>query len=438
VPNWFVEWAEVIGGRRFDLQGADRVVPTVDELQWRDKIAHLTDGFFTRLAQWFEADAGARSISPSSSLTTPEYVKRRIEENTLGSLRQSVILSPTNALAFARLATTLANQGSNKKAGPLEEAEFCARHALELDTNTTEAWRTLGAIQLKQDRTLEARQSLERALEQEPGSAASWDLMAEILEKNNQLAEAVAAYGRRIDLLPITTNGVSLERKRALLNRAHVFKRLNRLPEAGHDTCAAYGIPNRQETDNPHLIDLSAFYNAGFKGNWHADRENNDLSELPTGIQKFTNITFDVRGLVQVGNGKDQTNRFADSVSGLPVKGKLHRIHFLHAAIWGFDPVGTVIGKYVIHYADGTEEVKPLVLGKDLLDWWTQPPQSVSGEELHVAWTGKNGNSREQSTTIQLYKTTWENPRPDAEIVSIDLISAQRKAAPFLVAITVE
>jgi hypothetical protein len=318
------------------------------------------------------------------------------------------------------------------------EAEFCARYALKLDTNTTEAWRTLGAIQLKQDRAAQARQSLELALEQDPGSAASWDLMGEILEKINELGEALAAYGRRVELLPTATNGVSPERKLALLNRARVFKRLNRLPEAAADTCAAYGIPNRQEADNPHLIDLSAFYNAGFKGNWHADRENNDLSELPTGIQKFAAITFDVRGLVQLGNGKDQTNRFPDSVSGLPVKGNLHRIHFLHAAIWGLDPVGTVIGKYVIHYADGTVDVKALVLGKDLLDWWTEPPQSVSDQELQVAWTGKNGNSREQKKTIQLYKTTWENPRPDAEIVSIDLISTQRKAAPFLVAITVE
>jgi WD40 repeat protein len=439
VPNWFIEWAEVIGGRRFDQQGADRAIPTAEERQWRNKAAARTGtDFFTRLVQWFEEDPGTRSISPFSSVTAPECVKQRIKENTLLSLREAVILSPTNALAFARLATVLANQGSNGKPGPLEEAEFCARYALKQDANTAEAWRTLGAIQLKQDRAVEARQSLERALEQEPGSAASWELMGEILEKNNQLAEAVSAYGRRIDLLPITTNGVTLERKRALLNRARVFKRLNRLTEAVHDTCAAYGIPNRQEGDNPHLVDLSAFYNAGFKGNWHADRENNDLSELPTGVQKFANITFDVRGLIQVGNGKDETNRFPDSVSGLPVNGKLHRIHLLHAAIWGFDPVGTVIGKYVIHYADGTEDVKPLVLGKDLLDWWTQPPQSVSGQELQVAWTGKNGNSREQGTTIQLYKTTWENPRPDAEIVDIDLISAQRKAAPFLVAITVE
>jgi hypothetical protein len=33
---------------------------------------------------------------------------------------------------------------------------------------------------------------------------------------------------------------------------------------------------------------------------------------------------------------------------------------------------------------------------------------------------------------------TWNNPRPEEEIVSLDFVSAQQSAAPFLVAVTVE
>jgi hypothetical protein len=78
------------------------------------------------------------------------------------------------------------------------------------------------------------------------------------------------------------------------------------------------------------------------------------------------------------------------------------------------------------------------VLGKDVLDWWSKPPESDSSQELRVAWTGYNHDSRGGGITIQLYKSTWEIPRPDAEIVSMDFVSAKQTAAPFLVAITVE
>jgi hypothetical protein len=55
-----------------------------------------------------------------------------------------------------------------------------------------------------------------------------------------------------------------------------------------------------------------------------------------------------------------------------------------------------------------------------------------------VAWSGQNGKSRSSGLTIQLYKTTWENPTPEVEITSIDFTSAKRTSAPFLIAITVE
>jgi hypothetical protein len=95
---------------------------------------------------------------------------------------------------------------------------------------------------------------------------------------------------------------------------------------------------------------------------------------------------------------------------------------------------GTTVGKYVIHYEEGAPQERPIVLGID----WTKPQSNgVSGLTV-VAWSGGNGWSRSRGATIQLYKTTWENPRPEAQIVSIDFVSTQESTAPFLVAITVE
>jgi len=41
-------------------------------------------------------------------------------------------------------------------------------------------------------------------------------------------------------------------------------------------------------------------------------------------------------------------------------------------------------------------------------------------------------------TTIQLFKTTWHNPRPATEITSVDFISEMKNGAPFLIAITAD
>jgi WD40 repeat protein/serine/threonine protein kinase len=398
VPEWFVEWAESLAGRQFSPQGTDLAVQWAQTRQWRQKIDAQTDtNFFARLARWVQADVATRSISPSSLVTVPQYVQQQIAQNTLLSLGEAVQLSPSNGTAFARLAMLMKDQDPKEHPGRLEEAEFYATYAAKLDPKISETWRTLAEIQSMKTQSIKALQSIERALELQP---------------------------------------TGQERQRALLNRARIFRRLNRFDEAGTDNCAAYGIPTRPPTKDQQLVNLSAFYNASFKDNWHGDRVDNDLSELPTGIQDLNGTSFDVRGLVQFGNWKDGVNRFPEEVVGIPLEGKVLRINFLHGAIWGTGPAGTVIGKYVIHYADGSAQERPIVLGTDVLDWFEKPP--TGSGELRVAWTGQNAASREQGKTIQLYMTTWENPRPKADIASIDLVSGKQAGAPFLVAITVE
>jgi hypothetical protein len=40
--------------------------------------------------------------------------------------------------------------------------------------------------------------------------------------------------------------------------------------------------------------------------------------------------------------------------------------------------------------------------------------------------------------TTHLLKYTWENPRPEVEITTIDMVSDLIEAGPFLVAVTVD
>ena len=84
------------------------------------------------------ADRATRTISPFSSVTVPEYVQRRIAENTLESLQEAVLLSPTNGLAFARLAKQVLAQKEEANPRRVGEADFFSRYALNRSPNDAE------------------------------------------------------------------------------------------------------------------------------------------------------------------------------------------------------------------------------------------------------------------------------------------------------------
>ena len=196
------------------------------------------------------------------------------------------------------------------------------------------------------------------------------------------------------------------------------------------------GFAPRDSKATSNLINLSYWFNANLKGNWYGDATDNDLADLPAGIQVMADTSFDVRGLVQLATHVE--SNFPQRVSGIIVKGTIQRIHFLHGAIRGDnEPPGAAIGKYIMRYADGATEERPIILGQDVLDWYATPPVEEDGGPV-VAWSGTSAKSRREGETIHLYKTTWDNPRPDVEVVSLDFASVGQTAAPFLVAITIE
>jgi len=125
-------------------------------------------------------------------------------------------------------------------------------------------------------------------------------------------------------------------------------------------------------------------------------------------------------------------------VLGMRLGLSCRQIHFLHATAWGTESDGTRIATYVVHYADGGETAIPIVLGRDVCDWWRFPSRPRDAERAVVAWTGTNRWSALRNSSLRLFKSSWENPRPDVEIKTIDYVSALRRAAPFLIAITAE
>jgi WD40 repeat protein len=193
-------------------------------------------------------------------------------------------------------------------------------------------------------------------------------------------------------------------------------------------------IPPREPGTPDELVDLSSCYNAAFWRNWHhlgAGEVMNNLASLPTGVQSFAGTPFDVRGLIQVGQqiGIEYPREVRRMVVGRPCR----RLHFLHAAVHADTvPEGVSIGHYVVHLARGTQVSIPIVVGRDLANWWE--PAAGSKPPLVVAWRGTN----DAGHRVCLFKSTWDCPQPGDVVQSVDLTSAGGRAAPFLVALTTE
>jgi hypothetical protein len=114
-------------------------------------------------------------------------------------------------------------------------------------------------------------------------------------------------------------------------------------------------------------------------------------------------------------------------------------LHILHSTMFGKGfgvEDGTVIGAYVVRYADRSDERIPIVYGEDVRDWWrdSDPAEASRGK---VAWVGKNRAAGDDSE-ILLFSGEWRNPHPDKRVAAIDFETKDTACAPFLIALTLE
>jgi WD40 repeat protein len=139
VPPWLPELAESVGGRRLTGASVLEFVAAEEFLKLTDQLRTApATNYYARWAKWFLADRTTRTISPLSSITVPDYIQRRIEENTLESLNEAVRLAPINGLAFARLAKQVLAQSDKDNPRRVGEADFFSRYALKWSPNDPE------------------------------------------------------------------------------------------------------------------------------------------------------------------------------------------------------------------------------------------------------------------------------------------------------------
>lgn len=209
---------------------------------------------------------------------------------------------------------------------------------------------------------------------------------------------------------------------------------------------ASFCLASADEPQTKYVfIDLQAMSNQDLRATFSASVPDNHLAELPQGEQKLGTAHFKIGpGCVSLGSTQAKTR---PDKAEIPVKCKFAKLHMLHGTQNGSfgDEThanhvkdGTLIGEYMVRYADGSSEVISIVYGEDVRDWWNFD-KSKETKRGKVVWTGSNPVAKAIGIELRLYESNWTNPKPDLEVASIVFSSKMNTpGAPFCVALTVE
>ena len=183
------------------------------------------------------------------------------------------------------------------------------------------------------------------------------------------------------------------------------------------------------------FIDIQPQANQKLKDNLHTENPGNSLASLKTGEQTMEGVKFKIgEKCIQLGS---MTLDKPEKVEGIKVEKAFTKLHILHATGYKTDE-DKIIGEYTINWDDGSSVTIPIVYGKDVLDWW-YTEDSPEPTRAKVAWKGENEYATSLNSKIRLYLTTWENPKPDKKVKSIEYSSTKEtQCAPFCLAMSLE
>ncbi|HEY0867057.1 MAG TPA: hypothetical protein VGE01_06760, partial [Fimbriimonas sp.] len=155
----------------------------------------------------------------------------------------------------------------------------------------------------------------------------------------------------------------------------------------------------------------------------------NDLHELPTGEQTFSDVPFLVpeQGAI----GLSERDGFAQRVE-IPLHASRltpHALYFFHTVSGGNGPVGTV----TLKFADGTQHRRNVIRNRDIVHWWMPELPGVHGRRtLEIGWKGRN----EVLPYVGVCVWGLDNPHPEKELRSIVLEAAPEGAVWHVIGLT--
>ncbi len=196
-------------------------------------------------------------------------------------------------------------------------------------------------------------------------------------------------------------------------------------------------IPARDPATPPQLLDLTRAYTHSYDL-----RQQRELAELPRGRQKLAGTEFDLRGMVQLDHRSeraDQVGPFHPSAI-IPVGQRCRTLHFLQATEGDPRVNGSIVARWIIHYADGSTREWRVIYGEHVRDWtWWTKEEPLEAQQATLAWRGRAPVWNAPGTDgVRLFKASWTNPQPDVAIARLEFRIGETSLKPLVVAITAE
>ena len=168
-----------------------------------------------------------------------------------------------------------------------------------------------------------------------------------------------------------------------------------------------------------------------------------DLRSVPAGRQRFLDVEFDVRGLVQLEGDLEPPSAqpFPRRVDGVKLPEHVLGLDLLFGDYHHVDEEPARIMDVILHFRDGGERRIELSMRAGHHAYPDIVPDDGLGESASwrgakVAWLGRSRQgARMVHPPAPLYVMRVPNPEPERRLASLSL---EARSAPYIVAITAD
>jgi len=183
-----------------------------------------------------------------------------------------------------------------------------------------------------------------------------------------------------------------------------------------------------------YLIDLRRVANrhlSAQQGDWLGRGADFDMAALieSGSEQVIAGVRFQLGAVVGLQGQHRRVQADPEAVQ-LDVNTSAQQLAFLHTTGWAVPETGEEIGRYVVHYHDGSSSPIPLFYGVNISAW---TELDVTAMNLQQVWRGETANGLPVSADMLI----WNNPFPERPISHITLTSHGMMANPMILGVTV-
>jgi hypothetical protein len=160
---------------------------------------------------------------------------------------------------------------------------------------------------------------------------------------------------------------------------------------------------------------------------------------VPSGFQVYAHVPFNVDGFICLWGGTSAKGGLPlpEADTDIAVNQKFQTLYVYHAAFFA-SPDNTPVYDLVFNYADGSSMTNEVLYRADVLDWNVKRSRTAkgpTGARSKLGWQGGTFTSR-KNDPLRFTVTAIDNPQPDTEVTTIDLISCKSASAPCILAMT--